>query len=245
MKTNYMIAVCDILGFERLVETQPLDAVVDNAIGWFRKALYYSLHKDGFPGSVPELQELEAHPDVGVAWFSDTVLLYTLRDDETCVRNLISTVGWLLFLTIVEGRTRIRGGISYGEAYINSKNSLFVGTPIIEAYRLEQSQQWAGAALTKAAVERIPEVARSGRFADWWIIPYPVPVKEGTLDTLAVKWTLGDHHPSWKQVWSDSREEPNDSDWAKQPDVCEKFINTKAFHDLTCTWCNKSPRRVG
>jgi len=234
-----MVAVCDILGFADLVKTQSLDSVVDNAIGWFRKSLHHSLHKDSFPDSVPELQEIESDADVGVAWFSDTVLLYTLRDDDECVRNLISTVGWILFETIVTGRTRIRAGISYGEAYIDSSNSLFVGTPIIDAYRLEQSQQWAGAALTTNAQNRIPVAARSGQFADWWLTPYPVPLKDGPKEMLAVKWTWGIHNPAWNLAWSESREQPNEQDWEEKPDICEKFINTKAFHDSTCTRCSK------
>ena len=234
-----MVAVCDILGFAQMVETQPLDAVVNNAIGWFRKSLHHSLHKDGFPNDIPELKELERHTDVGVAWFSDTVLLYTLRDDDACIQNLLTTVGWLLFETIVTGRTRIRAGISYGEAYIDPKNSLFVGNPIIDAFHLEQEQQWSGAALTNSAKERIPSAVQSGRFADWWVMPYSVPLKKGNKDMLAVRWTWGSHHPSWKLIWSDSQEEPNDKDWAERPDICEKFANTKAFHDETCKWCNK------
>ena len=40
----------------------------------------------------------------------------------------------------------IRGGISFGEAYINEEESVFVGKPIVEVYQLEKSQQWAGVA---------------------------------------------------------------------------------------------------
>ena len=244
MKGNHMVAVCDILGFARLVETQPLDAVVSSAIGWFRKSLHHSLYKNGFPESIPELRDLESHADIGVAWFSDTILLYTLRDDDECVQNMLSTVGWILFETIVSGRTRIRAGISYGEAFIDPKNSLFVGTPIIDAYRLEQSQQWSGAALSEDAEKRIPAEARSGKFADWWVTPYSVPLKSGHKEMLAVNWTWGIHQPQWKQVWSESREVPNEQDWKEQPDVCEKFTNTNAFHDSTCTFCRKYRGKV-
>jgi hypothetical protein len=244
VKGNYMVAVCDILGFAELVETQPLDDVVNSALGWFRQSLHHSLHKDGFPDSTPELQELESHTDIGVAWFSDTVLLHTLRDDDACVQNLLSTVCWLLFETIVSGRTRIRSGISYGEAYIDTSNPLYVGTPIIDAYRLQQSQQWSGAALSKSAEARIPVNARSGRSADWWITPYSVPLKRDSQVMLAVNWTRGLHHPAWKQVWSESQEEPSEQEWKEKRDVCEKFVNTKTFHDLTCPRCRKARETV-
>ena len=48
MKAQYMIAVCDILGFSKLIESNPLDKVVDHTLGWFRKALHHSIHKNGF-----------------------------------------------------------------------------------------------------------------------------------------------------------------------------------------------------
>jgi hypothetical protein len=242
---QYLVAVCDILGFSNLVEQNPLDQVVDGALGWFRRALHHSIHKDGFPPEVPHKAETDAHEHVGVAWFSDTVLLYSLRDDDEAARQLIMTVGWLIFETLLSsGRTKIRGGISYGEARMDRENSIFVGKAIVDAYRLEKRQEWSGAALTETACDRIPEYARSGGYADWWVIPYGVPLKDGlTTNTLAINWTWGIHHPPWLR-WSESAESPTDADWQDKPDICRKFINTKAFHDALCHHCN--PRsRVG
>ena len=241
MKAQYMIAVCDILGFSKLIESNPLDKVVDHALGWFRKALHHSIHKNGFPEKVPQAIDLEGHKDIGVALFSDTIFLYTLRDDDEAVRQLINTVGWLIFETILGG-TRIRGGVSYGEAFIDKENAIFVGSPIIEAYRLEQSQQWAGAALTHAARERIPTYVRSGEYADWWVIPYDIPLKNDlTFETLAINWTWGFHHPDWRPRWSRESESPLNKDWEERPDTCEKFLNTKTFHDTICWQCNPKP----
>jgi hypothetical protein len=237
MKAQYMIAVCDILGFSSLVESNSLDTVVDHVQGWFREALYLSIHKDASPDKIPQARDFEGHEHIGVAWFSDTILLYTLKDNDEAVRQLIMTVGWLIFLTITS-TTRIRGGLSYGEAFIDKENAIFIGNPIVEAYHLEQSQQWAGAALTHAACERIPEYARSGN-AEWLIIPYNVPLKNNTtFDTFAINWTWGIHQPDWRMEWSMASEFPSDKDWEEQPDICEKFINTKRFHDKFCWVCN-------
>jgi hypothetical protein len=243
MKAQYMIALCDILGFSKLIESNPLDTVMDHALGWFRKALHHSIYKNGFPDKVPQARDLESHKDIGVALFSDTILLYTLRDDDEAIRQLIITLGWLIFETILGGTTKIRGGVSYGEAFIDRENAVFVGSPIVEAYRLEQSQQWAGAALTQAARERIPEYARSGKYADWWITPYNVPLKDNiTFETLAINWTYGIHRPEWKMQWSKASEFPTDKDQEEQPDICDKFLNTKIFHDTFCWQCkSKAP----
>lgn len=239
MQAQYMVALCDILGFSSLIKRNSLDIVVNQEFGWFRKALFHSVHKDEFPCEIPKTSDFQGHEHVGVAWFSDTILLYTLRDNDEAVRELVMTVGWLIFETLLGGSTRIRGGVSYGEAFIDKENSIFVGMPIVEAYLLEQRQQWTGAALTDAARERIPEYARSGNYADWWVIPYDVPLKDNlTYNTLAINWTWGIHQSDWRLQWSESSNFPSDKDWKEQPDICEKFINTKKFHDTFC-WCRK------
>ncbi len=245
MYSNSMIAVCDILGFRNLVQDNPLEDVVDKALNWFRQALYHSIRKDGWPSEAPPLREIQEQANVGVAWFSDTILLYTLKDDDESVRALVSSVGWLTFETILAGTMRVRSGISYGKVYLNPENALYVGTPIIEAYEMEQSQAWCGAALTAAAVARVPSWARGGEFADWSLVPYDVPLKQGPIRTLAVNWTLGYHGPFFSLDWSKNSPEPTAMDWERQPGVCEKWRNTKAFHDSVCRCRNrKTPEEV-
>lgn len=238
MQQKRLVAVCDILGFSNLVNTVELESVVSQAIGWFKMALHHSLHKGTFPQHPPSFKELNTHAHVGVAWFSDTVLLYTKDDTDKSIQELLAAVAWLLFETMMQGITRIRAGLAYGEVFIDPDNSLYVGRPIVEAYRLEQEQQWAGAALAKSAEERIPKGARSGQYADWWVIPYQVPLKEsGPTQMLAVNWNQGIHAANWKMLWSSESESPSEVDWKKDRSKCEKFINTKAFHEAHCTLC--------
>ena len=237
------VAVCDILGFSTLVGSKPLTFVVDQALGWLRKALYHSLHKEGFPEHTPNISDLRNHEHLGFAWFSDTLLLYTRDDSPECIQQIIQTVGWLLFETIIAGNTRLRCGISYGETFIDEENGLFVGRPIVEAYHLEKSQEWSGAALTDNATALIPERARNGEFGDWWIIPWDVPLKEGRSRRMhVVNWTWGIHNPGLFLRWSAEAAEPPAVDWEQRPDVCRKWKNTKAFHDQTCGWCNRQSR---
>lgn len=238
MYASQTVAVCDILGFSKLVENHPLDAVIDNAVGWFRKALNHSLLKNGFPSETPPLSALAAHPQVGIAWFSDTILLYTKHDTDEALRELLSTVAWLLFETMLGGTTRVQGGIAYGSVHLEPENSLYVGLPIIDAYRLEQRQQWSGIALAESAVARLPQNVRTGEFLDWWVKPWEVPVKDGPpFLTLAVNWNAGIHHPNWRLRWSEESENPTDADWRARPDLCEKFVNTKRFHLAHCRDC--------
>lgn len=92
MQSRSLIAVCDILGFSDLVSKHPLEAVVGNAVGWFRKALKHSVLGGGFAASPPPTRDLDSHPNVSVAWFSDTVLLYTKRDTDEAVGELLQAV---------------------------------------------------------------------------------------------------------------------------------------------------------
>lgn len=239
MQANYFIAVCDILGFSALVRENDLDSVVVNSLGFFRKALSHSLHKSGFPIAPPPTAELTTHSYVGVAWFSDTILLYTKEDSDEAVRALLSTVAWLLFETLLHGQTKVRAGIAYGQAFIDPVNSLFVGQPIIEAHEMEQDQEWSGAALTPSAYERIPELARTGIYADWWLIPHDVPLKQHRkVRTLAVNWNMGFHNPEWRLLWSKNADSPSHDDWKSNQSICEKFTNTRDFHELHCHICS-------
>lgn len=234
------VAVCDILGFSELVDKQPLDFVVNDALDWLRKALSHSLYKNNFPDHAPGLADLQKHKHLGLAWFSDTLLLYSRDDSLEGMQEIIQTVGWLLFETMIAGTTRMRCGISYGQTFVDEENGLFVGKPIVEAYRLEQSQEWSGAALTTSAVARIPERARMGDFGDWWVFPWDVPLKGGRSERMCVvDWTWGIHNPGFELRWSSKDAEPPAVEWERRPDVCRKWKNTKAFHDQHCKWCNR------
>ena len=241
MKKNYTIAICDILGFTDFVQNNPLDDVVESSLDWFRKALHHSIHKNKFPSHIPSLAQLQNQSELGIALFSDTILIYTLEDTEKCLQSLISSIGWLLFETMLTENTRLRCGISYGEAYIDEDNSIFVGKPIIEACQLEKKQAWSGGALTTSAVQRIPKDAGSGKYTDWWVVPYLVPITNySPLDTLALNWTIGIHDKdSFKFPWSNSYDTPTPGDWKKIPAVCEKWKNTKTFHDKVCQDCKQ------
>jgi hypothetical protein len=130
MKAKYTIAVCDILGFSSLVERASLDDIVNDTLTWLSKALHHSLHGGNFSDGSMTLTELQAHPNVGLSWFSDTILLFTRRNDNDCLQSLLQCLSWLLFETMYVSTVRVRCGISYGEAFIDPENSLFVGLPI-------------------------------------------------------------------------------------------------------------------
>jgi hypothetical protein len=240
VKDRYTVALCDILGFRELVQASAIDRVMGN-LAWFSKALHHSLFHEDFPEQPVPLTELQAHPNVGVAWFSDTALLFTRRDDDDCLQSLLQTLNWLLFETMMVRPVRLRCGVSYGEAFIDPANSLFVGAPIVDAYDLERDQQWSGGALTEDAVRRLPAGVADSRFADWPVVPYTVPLKSGPRATLAVDWTFSEHPPGTFLPWSPSSLEPTQRDWKERQDTCEKWQNTERFHRTICRTCSRTP----
>lgn len=101
VQQNYFLAVCDILGFSALVEKNSLELVVNQFLAWFRQSLSHSVHKSTFPAEDPPTSDLERHAHVGVAWFSDTLLFYTKHDTDEAIRELLASVAWLVFETML------------------------------------------------------------------------------------------------------------------------------------------------
>lgn len=247
MVQRRMVAVCDILGFRDLVLRNRLEDVVDQSLGCLQKALFHSIHQGNFPETPPMIEELRKQSSVGFAWFSDTVLLYALGDTDDDCKNVLETVGCLIFETIFLADTRIRAGVAYGETYIDSENDLYVGKAIIEAYDLQSQQEWSGGALTSSAENRIPKWVLAENILDWYLTEYPVPLKVGCSDPkprLAIDWTRGIHSPI-PFDWSKESKEPTVKDEEEKADVVRKWNNTKDFHAEVCGLCFPSNRRKG
>ena len=234
---NHTIALCDILGFSELVANQTLDDVVQKPLTWVRRSLHRAVHQGADATEKPSLQDIQGQDKLGVAWFSDTILLYTLKDEDECIKLLLQAVGWLLFERMFSPYARIRGGIAYGEAHLDASQSIFVGKPIIEAYLSERRQAWSGCCIAESACARIPKWVQGGQRPDWWLRRYPVPLNEQPAkEMLVVDWTRG-IHDLYDFPWSSKSPIPSHEDERSMPDVCEKWRNTKQFHREVCEWC--------
>jgi hypothetical protein len=233
-----LVAVCDILGFKELIKNRDLHQLIDGDLSLFRRLVGFSLNHGEAPQLPPALNTIREQNRVGFAWFSDTLFLYAKDDGDLSCQHLLESVAWLLFNTMWTP-TRLRGGIGYGDFYAEPENELYVGPAILEAYELEQSQQWAGAALTDNAANRIPSRTTSGERFQWWVCQYSVPVKHDTqvrCSNLAIDWTQGIH----KKValkWSSSCDEPTEAEKLSDKSVCQKWANTRLFHEDICISC--------
>jgi hypothetical protein len=150
---NYLVAVCDILGFSKLVSQCSAEEIRSKYFDQVRKTAQFAIEKDYFPSNPSSLKKLNLHEEIGIAWFSDTILIYSLKDEEETCKNFMQTIGWFIFSNMFFPQTRLRVGISYGPAVMDSEEQIFIGNPIVEAYNLEKKQKWAGGALTKKVEE--------------------------------------------------------------------------------------------
>lgn len=223
-----IVALGDILGFKNTLRTTPLETVVNEHLGYFRKALQHTLQLESWPTEPLEFTDVQARAKIGLEWFSDTIILYTMDESDTAALNLVTTVTWLLFETMYHPSVRLRFGIDHGELFVSRNAGQLLGNGLVGAHELEQTQRWAGGAMTPRAFDRLHQDARH------YLVEYPVPVKdEAHATSHAINWTLG-VHLGFASPYSRTRPEPANSD---PQDVVLKWRNTKLFHDTVCTGC--------
>ena len=233
-KQNYTIAFCDVLGFEQFVQRNDLDVVV-SWTNWIFKALYFLMYKSkSLPERTPTLNKLQEHKDIGIICFSDTFLFYTRKDDCKSIKSLIHCIADLLFVAMFTP-VKFRCAISYGEAYIDPINSVCIGKPMVEAYKMEKRQEWSGGVLTYSAQKRISNCVGGNNLACWKLVSCVFPLKNKVyFPTLAIDWTVNCHLP----ISFD--ENPSPDLRIKYPDVSKKWELTKRFHREVCTSCKIS-----
>ncbi len=190
MQGPRVVAVGDILSFTKTVLSNPLDAVIRGPVEFLMKALHHSAHQGPWPTERPKLHDLRSQTRVGLAWFSDTVVLFALDDSDVAAGNVVETAGWLLYETFHASNTRMRIGVDYGEFHIDEDNGIYVGPALVHAYQLEEAQEWCGGALTSGAAARVASTS-----AESWTVDYAVPVKAACKVTSdrAINWVYAPH----------------------------------------------------
>jgi hypothetical protein len=233
---KYTIAICDIVGFKKIVEDNTLDKIVNYFKCRLTNALYHSIHKKDPPNKLITLSDLRNQSKIGITWFSDTVIMYTLKDDNENLEELISAVGWLLYYSTTPTEWQFRCGISYGYAHIDIDNEIFIGQPIIDAHLLQENQKWYGGALTEEAEKRVgPSNIDSEYQTSWPLVTYNVPLKKREIPSnVAINWTVfhskTESFGLWDSKFSKKTEDPSPLDWIHYYDICEKFTLTKEFY---------------
>ena len=82
--------------------------------------------------------------------FSDAIAIIT-TDASASSSVLIQLASQLLFMHALKHGAVLRGAIARGTVTADFDRSIFFGQPIIDAYRLEEAQQWYGVAVHPTA----------------------------------------------------------------------------------------------
>lgn len=231
MSNKALVAVCDILGFSNLITHTSFYELENIHIPNLEK-----IYQGSIPG-VKKDSETQDNDKVGFAIFSDTILVYSLTDDEYGLNAVKNTVLRLVAQYFRWPHYRMRAGIDYGEFYADPEHNIYVGKALIEAHALEKKQEWCGVAFTKAAEKRINEIIPINR--QFSLISYDVPVKNNTFEKhLVINWTRNhapiDQEYGWLRKDDDL---PNSLPDEEKKKIDKKLENTEKFHADVCVVC--------
>lgn len=174
-KRQCFVALFDILGFKDIVETGNLKDV------W---RTYSDLRSS--PRAVKEnLQSWFKREVINIETFSDTFLIYT-SDFTNKQQNEIDedfdavlTVCDVLFHSANNNAIPIRGAITAGELIVDK--GIYIGEPIVEAYKMEKQQDWIGCWIDEKAIKRISKKRLDRQIKGKLILSYNIPFSNGDI----------------------------------------------------------------
>lgn len=194
---NRAIAFIDVLGFKQMIGNQSASELGEK----YKRAIKYALEKYSFnadfsqePSFFPEMSASDEYCISHV--FSDSIILASYDDTENnCLKLLIFT--YRLMRTMFAQGFLVRGGISYGDMYVELEDSVFVGTALTEAYELEMKQEWAGITIHENLVNAFPRIfdgsLEYSGYLNCLFVKYLVPMKRGKVKiefTINWRWNL-------------------------------------------------------
>lgn len=193
------VGFLDILGFKDFVENNSHKELIENFDFIIDKV--FSTHIEGYNnsnrGKIGSEQFL-----IEVLFISDSIILWTKNEFQGSFVKLLNIVSDLIAISFRTGLP-LRGGISFGElhTYKNSNNTTVIGKGLINAYKIEETQNWAGCIVDKIAIDELniqnsflPEIKKI-TYDDLINVvkilqEYDVPLKSGISErNYVVNWT--------------------------------------------------------
>lgn len=223
--SRFAFAMFDVLGFSRWLESVGLQTVLDSYHLLIERVVVRSNEKGGLSAVQTQdgaLFAITGPP--GYAYFSDTIILWHplvpafVDDFVTRCSELICEA---LAMNIP-----LRGAITLGDAVLDPDSDFFLGTPIVEAARLEKAQNWIGLTLGQTAIWS-PFLAQIHGTA---IIEYPPPTKE------RLKEYTSPIVVDWPRRWRDKHGECPSAklrELNRDPKFASYWENTIAFAEFS------------
>ncbi|MBN3495868.1 hypothetical protein [Vibrio neptunius] len=189
------VAFLDVLGFKDKIDKmssselgKEYNQAIKNALG-----LNSSSSTNG-PKLFPYMKKGDPYCYQSV--FSDSIILASFDESEENVLKLMIYTLLLTRVMMVQGFI-LRGGVAYGDMYIDVNSNVFVGEALTKAYQLEMRQDWAGVTIDKSIVTEFPSFFNNNhqysKFLKAVFVEYPVPFKSGSVTnefTINWRWNL-------------------------------------------------------
>jgi hypothetical protein len=177
-----IVALFDVLGFSarvRNTELQQLGRSYRDLLKLKRRA-----------GNVPVIRMGEGEVEEWKspsAVFSDTILFWADAEPKSA-KSFLTTCSELLAKSL-NAKWPLRGGIAVGECILDRNARVFIGEPIVEAHRLEEAQNWIGAAVHPSCINHSEVGALFTQGEN--VVQHTPPLKQGysTQITYSIEWS--------------------------------------------------------
>jgi len=240
--TKGSILYIDILGFSKIIERAPLPDLVKILNCLYKRSVdalhsytrytikrklgnLENLQQMGLPKNYIKLTKdvLNLKDTLDSYFFSDTIVVYTRKSGKKAFNHLIRFAE-ILFTHMIHLKIPLRGAISFGEFYVNTRKHIFIGKAFLEAHRYAEEQDWIGLIITPSA----QSVALDDKnYVPYRLCFYDVPFhnnKSKKLLTLCLE-----EHPKFPDVIHKNLSELRDTQIDQS--IKEKYNKTISFID--------------
>jgi hypothetical protein len=198
-KMPWMIGMLDVLGFSNRIADEGVERIFET----YKTLIERVIQKEPmrcigtmrFPGEAARYPALFT-TEVRYTYFSDCILLW-LPLHPMLAAPFLQRCCDLICEALLMG-IPIRGGIALGEGFMHRKTGVYLGQMIVDAHRLEEAQDWIGAAFSPSATwpQFLTEVSPTQ------VIEYATPIKPGK-ESLCSPIAL-----DWPRRWRDTQTTP-------------------------------------
>jgi len=197
MGDEFVIALLDVLGFEKRVARTSLEEVhrqyrdlLEVLVAEGRGGAFF----DALPAGGSSMVPFFGYLDLNYDYFSDTILLWTSFAVPTLMPFVHSCSSLLCSMLLLE--LPVRGAVALGPAVMDKSTRTYLGQPIVEAARVEKAQHWVGLALGPSFSDRKDVSMRADL-----IRPYRHHLKPDFVET-----SIPSLVPDWPRVWRTDHE---------------------------------------
>lgn len=173
--TDRFVCFLDIMGFKNLVAMSSHNEIYTmmKKIETSKKRYANLVWSGTNPGSVR------------TTTYSDSIMLYSKDETLESLKSVVYTAAALSYDLFIEGIPH-KGSLAFGKMTLDTKRSIFFGTPLINAFLLQEELHYYGIVIHGSAEEKI--LPLMDKIA--YIKEYSCPLKKGTTNHLTIQPTF-------------------------------------------------------